>query len=250
MPLARLFDGDNTEYLKIEQAVLGANPMSFALWFWTTTSGLDADALFFMGDKDVGDKLQTLDVYDTKVRIGASNLYFTPTTTTYAVRNWNHAVGVWAGDQDRRVYLNGGGKATDTVNSYTPSNFDRTVLGYYADSTPVAPFYGRLSHAALWNVALSDAQVLWLAKGRHGDGRHVLPPDVRPDALVAYWPLDGSDKDFGKFRAYDMAAVNTPGWTGAPPRLIDTSRRGVWKPPVAAGFVSRKSYILGGGIAG
>ena len=43
---------------------------------------------------------------------------------------------------------------------------------------------GDLAEAAVWNVALTDAEVAALARGIH-------PFLIRPDALVAYWPILG-----------------------------------------------------------
>jgi hypothetical protein len=45
---------------------------------------------------------------------------------------------------------------------------------------------GRIAEAGIWNVALSDREVAALASGVH-------PARMRPDALVAYWPLWGDD---------------------------------------------------------
>jgi hypothetical protein len=43
---------------------------------------------------------------------------------------------------------------------------------------------GNMADTALWNVVLSATEIAALAKG-------IRPPQVRPAALIGYWPLDG-----------------------------------------------------------
>ncbi len=45
---------------------------------------------------------------------------------------------------------------------------------------------GNIAHAAIWNVALTDAEVLELANG-------IIPTRIRPQSLISYWACNARD---------------------------------------------------------
>jgi len=256
MPLARLFDDANQQYLVATPAILTAVPATLVAWFNVdnvtaghvlVSLGSSIDSLNFMYLAAHG----VLANDPVIANSGNETDKYAKTSVRFLADTWHHAAGVFATGSDRRAYIDGGGKGTNSK-AQVPTNLDRTSIGVLEYKTVGLSHWGYVSgavdHAAIWNVALTDAEVLWLARGRHGDGRPVLPPDVRPHALVGYWPLDGDDQDYGKLTTYHMTPTNTPTWTGGPPRLIDTSRRRVWRAPAVA--AARKQLILGGGILG
>ena len=70
----------------------------------------------------------------------------------------------------------------------TPASINRTSIGkrdnVSADRNFGSTGTGYLADVGIWNVALTDAEVLSLSKG-------VSPLKVRPSALVLYCPLYG-----------------------------------------------------------
>ncbi len=105
-------------------------------------------------------------------------------TAGYTAGAWHHACAVFLSSTSRCAYLNGANKGTNTTSQAT-TGVTRIQLGAYDDgATKYSPLNGSIAEVGIWNVALSDAEVLMLGKG-------FAPPLVRPDALVAYWPLYG-----------------------------------------------------------
>jgi hypothetical protein len=107
------------------------------------------------------------------------------TSTTASINAWDHVCVVSASATSRSVYLNGGGKATDTA-SYEPVSWSFplfTVGSNWSSGSIFQAFTGDLSDFAVWDVALTDAEVLALSSG-------TPPTRIRPGNLVAYYPIE------------------------------------------------------------
>jgi hypothetical protein len=229
--MARLFDDAQNEYLEIDSAVVGSVPLTMACKFYSD-SLTASQMLMNLVDKDVdNDSLAYLAARGNEAGDPLTAYSIGPTAAAktgvaYAINTWQHACGVWAADNDRRVYLNGGNKATNGTSSpgHTPN---RTSLGRNGDSTPSSYLSGRLAWAAIWNVALTDAEVAALAAGAR-------PPSIRPGNLVSFWSLGGFDTeetDGGTARdiwgGFDLAAGSDavgPGIEDHPGGLIYPSQ--------------------------
>jgi hypothetical protein len=103
------------------------------------------------------------------------------TSTGYSANTWHHACVVFSATNSRSVYLDGGGKATETTETGNPI-VDRTGIGVVYRNTPAAYTDGRIAEAGIWNVALTDAEVAALANG-------VSPALIQPQSLKLYSPL-------------------------------------------------------------
>lgn len=210
--MARLLDG-SSQYLERTAAALSSYPFTMSCWFYPTAIPGGASGLMCIETNGTADHRHALAyVFDEKIyansrTTSAANAI---TTTTATLNAWNHACGVWASAADRRAFLNAGSKGTNTT-SITPSGMDRTRIGRY-DPTP---FYlqGGIAEAAIWNVALTDAEVSEL----YGGGIGAAPRFVRPDALVAYWRLLNSDGDVDWWGQNNLTAVNSPTYMSRPP---------------------------------
>lgn len=96
---------------------------------------------------------------------------------------WQHVAAVFESSTSRYAY--GGGVAgTQNTTSITPASLNRTNMGFQDNASGSGFALGSFAEAALWNVALTTAEIAALAAG-------VCPLLVRPTSLVSYWPIIG-----------------------------------------------------------
>jgi hypothetical protein len=201
-----------SNYLHITSGLLTAAPLTMACWAFdplpasaqslmciSNNASLTNRDLFRLGESASG----TVRISAAVADAAAVTQCFTSTVVPSST--WFHACGVWASASDRRSFLNGGGKGTSAT-SVTPSGVNRTSLGMSENTTINSVFSGTgaIAHAAIWNIALTDAEVLALANGLH-------PTRMHPESLVAYWPLFGeaSPEQNIKSNAGAMVMVGT-----------------------------------------
>jgi hypothetical protein len=104
------------------------------------------------------------------------------TTTGYSANTWHHACAVFTSATSRAVFLDGGGKTTNTT-SRTPTGLTKLNIGVYqAGGSAFDAIAGSIAEIGIWNDALTDAEVASLAKG-------VSPALIRPQSLVRYRPF-------------------------------------------------------------
>lgn len=183
------FNG-SSDYLENTNAVVTALPITMACWFYAGSDTTD-EVIMAVGDTDGVPRVQ-LQTAGTQGGdpigwgcTGATTSATPRTTTGYTAGVWHHACGRSASATSHRVWLDGGGGATAITNVGTWSGPIRTNVGCRWNSGSRGAFFnGRLAHAAIWSVALTDAEVAVLATG-------VSPLLVRPTSLVSYWPLLG-----------------------------------------------------------
>jgi len=105
---------------------------------------------------------------------------------------WNHVAAIFTSSTSRAVFVNGGNKGTNSDSVAVGHNPDLTGIGCYVriGDQDWFEWNGRIAEVGFWNVALTDEEVAVLAKG-------YSPLFVRPQNLVAYWPLirEGSSID-------------------------------------------------------
>lgn len=203
--MSRLFDDASSQYLEIDSAVLTAAPITVACWA-NTDSLTPNQVLFNLVNKDSPSKAFRTYIRNSTGRIravtlGPEGIDYAQTSAGLSVDTWHHCCGIYAASDDRRAFLDGGSKGTD-VTSITPTGVNRTSLGREGDPSPTWYLSGKLAEAAIWNVALTDAEVLILSKG-------YSPLFVHPQNLVAYWPLV-RDPDNDIVGGFNMTAFNTP----------------------------------------
>jgi hypothetical protein len=101
-----------------------------------------------------------------------------------ALNTWYHVAGVYESATSRKAYINGSNDsaANDNLNSITPSGVNLLTIGSRFNITIGSYFPGDMAEIGIWNVALTAAEVVSLAKGMTCD-------KVRPQNLVFYAPL-------------------------------------------------------------
>lgn len=185
-----------SNYLSYAAGVVTAPPMTIAAWCRTSISGQFQVIGGIYNSASINNQ-NMIEIYArasvptnglTIQSANASTSAVVSTSTGFSINTWFHACGVTSAINSRSIYLNGGGKNTNTTSISAPVGINRTAFGVAAESTLDTPFApggnGDLAEVAIWNVALTDTEVLVLASG-------VSPMLVRPASLVGYWPLIG-----------------------------------------------------------
>lgn len=96
---------------------------------------------------------------------------------------WGACAGIFASNTSRSVFLDGGGKATDTSSRSTNNSLLKELnIGALRRSSLINIYTGLLAECAVWSVALTDGEIASLAKG-------FSPRRIRPKSLVFYAPL-------------------------------------------------------------
>ena len=204
--MSRYLDDAEDEYLHVGSAVVSGTPVTMACWVYIDEEIDTFEHLAMtISDADGSPYLELLGIQlsgNNRVRANTSGIAQAEATAFYSINTWHHFCGIFASDTDRRAFLDGGNKGTDTT-SVSVSGLDTTRLGALAFfSIDLIYFSGRICEAAVWNAALTDDEVAIL-----GDG--FSPLFVRPQAIAAYWPLI-RDEDQDRVGGFDLTAFNTP----------------------------------------
>lgn len=111
------------------------------------------------------------------IRQAGANTTF-DTTATISQNTWFHACVVFESSTSRTLYLNGGNSVTNTT-SRTPVAANLTIIttGFGSET-----MRGRAADCAVWNTALTAAEVESLSKGFSASL-------IQPGNLVYYTPL-------------------------------------------------------------
>lgn len=183
--MARTWDNTTSNYITGGSAPVTAVPISMACWAKCTTS---TDVNYLMAVDEATDDQFSLLVNATNNVQAATRVAGTESlassSTTFTDATWFHAAAVFAAANDRRAFLNGGGKGTNASNR-TPTGINGMHIGVRDMGSIAVPMNGQIAHCAIWASTLSDAQVAVLATGVH-------PMLVDPANLVFYAPLWGN----------------------------------------------------------
>lgn len=236
--MARLFDDASNQYLRVTSTPVTEPPFTMACWFYTDDTDID-EVLMEIGDLDDDSHGHWIDADgtlegDPVCVYSAEGDAAAETASGFSANTWHHAAGVVAASDDRRVYIDGGSKGTDAGEA-SSTGLDSVNIGAHGNGTPDLYFSGRIAEAAIWNAALSDAEVVELAAGRS-------PLLVRPQSLVAYWPLvrDGDEDVVG---GYDMTPQNAPAVASHPSGIFGRAPISAVAPPVVAPAAAAAGYM-------
>ena len=218
--MARLFDDGASQYLSYAGAFITATPLSISVWFYPDDDGSFHPLVGISNSGNINDYFALLIGSGQNVWAliddGAGQAGST-TATTLTNNSWNHCMAVFATTTSRSSWLNGLNKDTDATDR-TPAGIDQTEIATILRSNPIGYASGRIAEIGLWNADLSDAEVAILATG-------ISPLAVRPQSLVAYWPLMGNlspEPDWLENK-YSMTLVNGPTKADHPPVMYPVS---------------------------
>lgn len=187
------FDGVN-DYIELSSTPITAVPCTIMCWMKPDNQA--TAGLVSIGNSAATSRLQ-LDRRDLSVNpqdIGAASVNSGGTDQTafrgqYDTGDWEHCVAVFASTTSRTAYLNGTAGSINT-SSNTASGLNSILIGSrYSGGARGAFHNGHIAHVAVWNVALSGAEIMSLAGGAN-------PQSVQLANLVFYAPLaNGEAKD-------------------------------------------------------
>lgn len=134
-------------------------------------------------------------------------------STVYTTSNWYHVACVWRNVADREIYVNGASDGTSTTNVGTFNTFDRLYVGARMNLTLGQYVSGDVADAAVWNAALSLADLASLALG-------ISPLLIKRGYLKHYFPLWGSGStEVDLVAAGGLTMSGSPGVSTTTPRL-------------------------------
>lgn len=194
--MARTFVDSSSNFAQYLGPVITTPPFTMACWAKTfgITTG-QAHTLISVSKQTGTDRnvfaLQLLDsnTSNSRVRAVTNNLVppavYADSTIDIPDNTIVHACAVFSSYDSRSAYSDGANKGTSTT-SITPNGINELSIGRITNygGTAVNYLNGIISEAAIWNVVLNDEEVNILAKG-------LSPIRMRPDNLIAYWPLVG-----------------------------------------------------------
>jgi hypothetical protein len=177
------FSFNGTSYIEAISTPVTTFPFTMACWFnpANVTAG---GTLMSLGVANGVDRFQMVnrgdlagDFIAISSLVGATEGLAT-STIGYTANTWHHATAVCTSITSRSIFLNGGGKATNTTSS-NPAGINNIMLGSRWSTTRGFFFNGRIAEAGIWNAALTDDEVISLSKG-------FAPYLIRPSNLKFY----------------------------------------------------------------
>ena len=212
--MARTLVAASSQYLQHNAAVVAAEPLTMAAWF--NPASIGNNVILAVSTEGGVDRWQLQIAAPAAVHAllasplgSSSGNAGTPTAGA-----WQHGAAVFASSTSRTAYYNGTPGTTDTVSVAVNGGVaNRTNIGARFN-TAIGGFWdGGLAEAAIWNVALTAAEIAALAKG-------FSPLLIRPTALVAHWPLIGRHSpELSRKGGSGMTLVNAPAQADHP-RII------------------------------
>jgi hypothetical protein len=203
MTMALSLASASSQYLVNAGTPVADLPLTMACWFNKPT---DAAGTLISLSNSVGEN-RILLVANTGPAIIQANTFLSVsvTTDTYGNNVWSHAAAVYASTSSRTAYLNGVAATENTDSDVTSTGFDRVHIGMrLVTSVPGLFLNGIIAEVGLWNIALAAADIASLAKG-------FSPLLIRPEGLVAYWPLIGNlSPEIDPVGGFAMTRTNTP----------------------------------------
>lgn len=228
--MARLFSSASNEYLHRVGAVVSGPPFTMVCWYKPTTN--PEPYVMGMGTEAGGGAAYHLLEHNSSGYLSArsydGSVGVATTSAQISTGAWNHLAGVFSATNARAALLNGANKGTNATD--IDPTVQNTTIGCEIRNGSVSwPVNGAIAEVAFWNVALTDAEIGILADG-------FSPLFVRPESLVAYWPLV-RDEDQDIVGGYNMTAYNTPSVGDHVPRIIYPTSSRVFAPMSPSGVI-------------
>lgn len=183
--MAAAFDSLSSKYLSTGSAPATTYPVTMACWRNLPAFGspgvlmsLNANA----GNNDLIRLVVLNETGETNASVIASLVSGTSFSSAGTANIWQHSAGRFTSSTSRQAFLNGVGGTPDTTD-LTPTGINELLIGARRFGGAVGLYLdGSIAEAAIWSAALTDDEILSLAKG-------FTPDQIRPQSLVFYAPL-------------------------------------------------------------
>lgn len=184
----------STDHLDAARALVLAPPMTMLAWVKMTTLGLGYQ-IMTIGQSGISTQRFSLGYQATNTigcneNDGASSIAQSSAAIADTTA-WHLAVGVWSDRTNRAAFLDGANKGTISALKAAGTPNAVRVSGDL-QAVPANPFQGLVGITAVWNVALTDAEVASLLS--------LYPSQVRPANLVHlhdYSDKQSPEPDYG-----------------------------------------------------
>lgn len=203
--MAYLFDDANSQYLYVDSNPVSAKPIALAAWS-NSDSGSTDNQYILSGCIDGATTHFGAISYNTSggspdgIRaIEFDGGYdYAQTTADWSASTWHSVVGIFASDTDRRGFIDGANKVTDT-SSQGFNSLDKIVIGAVYTNAYTFHFSGSIAECAIWDLSAwpgaTDAD-------KANNFEKIIPslgkgfsPLFFPLGLKAYFPLVRNLKD-------------------------------------------------------
>ena len=168
-----------------DDALILAYPFTFTAWFKRDgTVGADTEPIFSIGDFLVSNKSVNIALFETKAAIWTRNTKsgtLEKSTKDVTDNIWHHIAGVWVGDTERKLYVDGILEEAFSTSATIPSSLVDWTIGWETEADPlIAKFDGDIDDVRVYSVALtaSDIEQIWnegAALGNRGRFNTVSP---------------------------------------------------------------------------
>lgn len=241
--MARVFNG-STQYLSNTSFPNASLPITIAAWIkpnstsgfqrvgvWRDVNGSQVAGSILLNYPSAGNLANQV--------LGSSGNSLPSATGTVSVGTWHHAAVVSTSTR-ARAYLDGvaGSDATYTLTTFSGvTYFDVAIIGN------IQYYNGTLAFLAVWSAELNADEITSLGQKLNGVPCGVHPTRIRPESLVACWPLGGFDGDHDGdiwANSYNLTAYNSPTWDEGPAVMYSVPPQIIYPASTGGG---------GGGIA-
>lgn len=228
--MARNFNGTSDD-LTLGSAVLSALPCTLAGWCRSALTA-DADTLISIGSSSTDTPFIQILIAQTIVqaqsRDDAGQLDNSCSGTHgWSANTWHHIAGTFAASA-REVFGDGSSIKSTATPSQGAFTLNQTGLGVTFRTGKTNHVDGDLAECAVWNVILSNAEIVAHAAG-------LSAALIRPWALVGYWKVLGRSSPEVEY----LSGANSMTVAGATvaehPRIIYPSAPQIITAPAAAG---------------
>lgn len=184
--MARAFDGSS--YLRYASgAPVTAAPLTIAAWCLCDNG--DSGSVVALTDGTLNNEFYVDvfggDLYVAAKQAGLKNEAAGP--SSFSALAWRHFAGVFASTSSVYAFINGV-KGTQATTARTPASLSEVTVGTAAAGGNNLSSGTAAAEVGIWNVALSDAEIMALAKGAR-------PSTIRPESLVFYAPIMGDSPE-------------------------------------------------------
>jgi hypothetical protein len=190
--MARTFNGANPDYLSTAALSWPTTAITVAGWLYITSipaNTYEGVWVANVGGAGIFAKISGLGWRGRPIYLPVTGtpgyvFYEDPDGTHFwSLNTWYHRAAVYDTTNGLKAYQNGTSYGTATANGNLA--FGSVVMNIGQDPTTAGRgVYGNLADFAIWNVALSAAEILSLSQG-------IRPNAIRTLNLIGWWPIDG-----------------------------------------------------------